>query len=315
MRKASAVLLAIALGLFAALAWWSMLAAERAAIRVEAQAARRAAVTAAVAVAKSTDVPATVALAEAATGQRMVVRDGSGRVVAGTADPTATLQSATVSGSDLTVGVTAEGSSALGIGRYSHVISAVAFLIMAAAIGMLALVTRDRRRARAEVSRLEERWTQVAAADDVTGLGNRTRLLEDVDALIARGSRYGNTFGLALFEVPEHADVAAAAAAIAAEARSADVCYRVDDRRFVTLLPEQDETGAALAAARVRRHLDRDLGVDVSSGVSAFLPWLPCDAVGLLERADLDLRSAALLRPEGDRHTPSVDSERAPVQG
>ena len=311
MRKASAVLLAVALGLFAGLAWWSMLSAERAAIHAEAQGARRAAVATALAVSRANDVPATVASAEQATGERMSVRDATGRVVAGTAGPTAAQQSATVPGSGLTVGVAVVGASDLGIGRFSHVITAAAFLVMAGAVVMLVFVARDRRRAEGEVRRLSERWEQVAAADDLTGLGNRIRLLEDVDALIARGSRYGNAFGLALFEVPDGTDIAAVAASIAAEARSADVCYRIADNRFVTLLPEQDETGAALAAARVHRQINRQLGVEVGSGISAFLPWLPSDAAALLERAELDLRSAALL----GGHTPSVESERAPVQG
>ena len=198
-----------------------------------------------------------------------------------------------VSAGLLVIGVAGlSGFAGLGAGRYGHAVTAVAFMLMAGTIGLLAVVARERRLALEELARIGRRWEAVAAADDLTGLGNRTRLLEDVQALIARGTRYGNPFAVALFEVPgepDADDVKAVAEVIAAEARSADTCYRVARNRFATLLPEQDETGAALAAERIRRALAELLHLDVHRGVSAFSPWVLRGAAELLLRAESDL--------------------------
>ena len=82
---------------------------------------------------------------------------------------------------------------------------------------------------------------------------------------------------------------------LAAEARSADVCYRVTANRFVSLLPEQDDTGATLAAQRIRGSLAAHTGIEVHHGVSAFSPWRPRSAGDLLVSAELDLGASALL--------------------
>jgi GGDEF domain-containing protein len=305
-RKASALLLLMAVTGLAMLAWWSMLAAERGAIRANEAGARKAAVAAAVAVSGQVqaggDVARVVSLAEQAGGLRLDVRDASGAHVAGTDESSVPRVTVAVPGSDLTVAAPLDAGAGLGLGRYSHLVTFAAFLIMAGSTSMLLIVARQRRRAHAEIERLGRRWEQAAAADDLTGLGNRMRLEEDAEALIARGTRYGNSFGLALFEVPgEPSDglVTALAELISGQARGADLCYRVAAGRFVTLLPEQDETGAALAADRIRRMIGDRLHQDARTGVAAFAPWLPCTAADLLLRAELDLGTATLVGHDG----------------
>jgi GGDEF domain-containing protein len=302
MRKLTAVGLVVGMTALAMLAWWSMLAAERAAVRATEDGARKAAVAGALAVstAPDGDVIGVVELVEQAGGLHLVVTDAAGHVVAGHATQAQTV-SVQAPGTDLTVAAEVDASAGLGLGRFSHLVTAVAFLVMAGSVTMLVIVGRQRRAAHDEIARLGKRWEETAAADDLTGLGNRTRLLEDADALIARGTRYGNSFGLALFELPGGASeslVVAVSELISGEARGADLCYRVGDGRFVTMLPEQDETGAALAADRIRRTIAERLGQSAHTGVSAFSPWLPCTASDLLVRAELDLGAASLL---GDR--------------
>ena len=298
MRRLTAVGLVVAMTALAMVAWWSMLAAERAAVRATEDGARKSAIAAAVAVstARKADVAGVVALAEQAGDLQLVVHDAAGHVVAGH-PTTAPTESVGVPGTDLTVSAVIEGDAGLGLGRFSHLVTAVAFLVMAGSVTMLVIVVRQRRAAQDEIARLGRRWEETAASDDLTGLGNRTRLLEDAESLIARGSRYGNSFGLALFELPGEPSeglVLAMSKLVAGEARGADLCYRVGEARFVTLLPEQDETGAALAADRIRRAIADRLGQTAQTGVSAFSPWLPCTASDLLVRAELDLGAAAL---------------------
>lgn len=298
LRKVSVGALVLGMTALAMLAWWSMLAAERAAVQATERGARQTAVAAALALGDADDVPALVTATEELAGVRMVVLDEDGARVAGSGSTDTHVVTVPAPGSALTVAVEVDGSAGLGLGRYSRYITAAAFLVMAVAVTMLRIVVRDRRRTQAELDRLGRRWDEVAAADDLTGLGNRTRLVQDADALIARGTRYGNSFGLAIFEIegePSDGLVLAVAETLRGESRGGDLNYRLRNGRFVTLLPEQDETGSALAAERVRRALHERLGQPVRAGAASFSPWLPCSAADLLTRAELDLGELGLL--------------------
>lgn len=298
-RKVSAGALVLAMTALAMLAWWSMLAAERAAVQATERAARQTAVSTAVAVATSPEkINQIVVLTEAVAAVRMVVLDENGERLAGTGSSDAHAVTVPVPGSPYAVAVEIEGDAGLGLGRFSRYITAAAFLVMALTAVMLRIVARDRRRAQREVDRLERRWDEVAAADDLTGLGNRTRLIQDTEALIARGTRYGNSFGLAIFELdgePSEGLALAVAQTLGAESRGGDLSYRLRSGTFVTLLPEQDDVGSALAANRVRVALTERLGQPVRTGAAAFSPWLPCNAADLLTRAELDLGELGVL--------------------
>lgn len=288
----------VALAALAMVAWWSMLAAERAALQATERAARNAAVGVAVALSGGDDVELAVLLAEQGTGVPLAVHGADGDLLAGSAEGSGLLR-VPVPGTTMEVSAEVDGDAGLGIGRYSRFVAAGAFLVMAVAVWMLRFVARDRRAARQEVVRLGARWEETAAADDLTGLGNRVRLVEDADALIARGTRYGNTFGLAVFEVegrPTDDQLVAVASTLSGKARGGDLCYRLGGARFVVLLPEQDETGATLAADRIRRLLTDQLDHPVLAGASSFSPWLPCTAADLLTRAELDLGAHTLVR-------------------
>lgn len=296
-RRISAGAVVVALAALAIVAWWSLLAAERAALRSSAESARNAAVGVALALHDGADVRSTVLLAEQGTGVPVIVRDADGEVLAGTAAGV-DLVTVPVPGTALRVSAEVDGSAGLGIGRYGRFVTAGAFLVMAVSLWLLRMVARDRRQARLEVARLGSRWQEVAAADELTGLGNRLRLVEDADALIARGARYGNAFGLAVLEVedrPSDSLLVAIAETLAGTARGGDLCYRLGGGRFVVLLPEQDDVGATLAADRIRRLLTENFGQPVRSGSAAFTPWLPCSAADLLARAELELDASTLV--------------------
>lgn len=189
----------MALAALAMVAWWSMLAAERAALRSNVESARIAAVGVGLALSDGAEVESTVLLAAQVMDVPVAVHDAEGETLAGTAagDELVTVP---VPGTALLVSAEVDGSAGLGIGRYGRFVAAGVFLGMAVSLWFLRMVARDRRRARLEVARLGSRWQAVAAADELTGLGGRVRLVEDADALIARGDRYGNAFGLAVLE-------------------------------------------------------------------------------------------------------------------
>jgi GGDEF domain-containing protein len=192
-------------------------------------------------------------------------------------------------------------TSGIGDDGSRRVVAAVAVLLACLTVGSLVVVTRRLRLVEHDLRRLTGRWEELAATDQLTGLGNRTRLLEDVQLLIARGSRYGHSFGLALFELPEALDadeLQVAAELLAAEARSADSCYRIAENRLVALLAEQDLLGAGLAAGRIGRALRESGFAEVRHGVAGFSPWLEGGAAAVLLEAERDLHPVDDAPPE-----------------
>jgi GGDEF domain-containing protein len=192
-------------------------------------------------------------------------------------------------------------TSGIGDNGFRRVLAAGAVLAACITLGTLAVVTRRLRMVERDLHRLSGRWDELAATDHLTGLGNRTRLLEDVQLLIARGSRYGSTFGLVLFEFPPDLDteqLLVAAEILGAEARSADSCYRIGPAQLVAVLVEQDALGSVLGAERIGRALQQAGFEDVRRGVSGFSPWLEGGAAAVLLSAEQDLQPIGGAPPE-----------------
>jgi len=115
------------------------------------------------------------------------------------------------------------------------------------------------------VTTLHRRLHRDARQDVLTGVGNRLRLAEDVEALCGRVARYGHSYCVALLDVDQFkrfndgaghlagdAVLRSVAAALAGTARRGDTVYRYGGEEFLVLLPEQTLDGAALAAERLR---------------------------------------------------------------
>lgn len=137
---------------------------------------------------------------------------------------------------------------------------------------------------------LHRRMHSGARHDALTGLGNRLRLTEDVDALCARVKRYGHVYCAALFDIDRFKALNDAAGHLAGDdvlrtvahalrdaTRSGDTLYRYGGEEFLILLPEQTLEGAAHAAERLRAAVEArglphpDGGhVTVSAGVAGF---------------------------------------------
>jgi diguanylate cyclase (GGDEF)-like protein len=115
------------------------------------------------------------------------------------------------------------------------------------------------------VTAMHRRMHEDARHDTLTGLANRLRLAEDLEALCGRVARYGHAYCLALFDLDNfkgyndgagHAGgddvLRAVAAALQHEIRSGDAVYRYGGEEFLVLLPEQTLESAVLAAERLR---------------------------------------------------------------
>jgi diguanylate cyclase (GGDEF)-like protein len=163
----------------------------------------------------------------------------------------------------------------------------------------------------ARVTTLHRRLHRDARQDALTGLGNRHRLTEDLEAMHARAQRYGHRWCAALVDVDHFKGYNDGAghlegdrllrrigAALASTVRGGDTVYRYGGEEFLVLLPEQTLDTAALAAERLRGVVE-DLGVahpdggvvTVSVGVAG--PAGGGDAAdALVARADAALYAA-----------------------
>jgi two-component system cell cycle response regulator len=139
------------------------------------------------------------------------------------------------------------------------------------------------------VTALHRRMHDDARQDALTGLGNRLRLAEDLEALCGRVARYGHVYSAALFDIDgfkgynDNAGHLAGddvlrrvAGELEQQIRTGDALYRYGGEEFLVLLPEQPIEAAALAAERLRAAVEglalpHPAGgvVTVSAGVAA----------------------------------------------
>jgi two-component system chemotaxis response regulator CheY len=147
---------------------------------------------------------------------------------------------------------------------------------------------------RAELERLNGLLADQARTDPLTGLGNRLRMREDLEVLVARAKRYGQGYGVILCDVDcfklyndTQGHLAGdevlrkVAEALSETVRMGDTVYRYGGEEFLALLPEQTVEASRQAAERLRHVVER-LGIPhearshpsiitISAGVSSTL--------------------------------------------
>jgi two-component system, cell cycle response regulator len=114
--------------------------------------------------------------------------------------------------------------------------------------------------------------------DVLTGVGNRLRMEEDLEAIEANTARNGGGYAIALCDVDHFKDfndvrghqagdevLRAVAAAIRGNCRQGDAVYRYGGEELLVLLPGHGRDGAAAAAERMRAAVAA-LGIDHPAG-------------------------------------------------
>jgi two-component system chemotaxis response regulator CheY len=165
---------------------------------------------------------------------------------------------------------------------------------------------------RANLELLEQSLT-----DQLTGLGNRRRMDEDLDRVHARARRLGRTYGIAIFDIDyfkryndHYGHVAGdgalrdVASCIELVVRAGECAYRYGGEEFLVLMPDCGLGDAVSTAAdRIRRSVvdaaiphparpsEPNL-VTVSGGVACWIPGSPLSAREVLEEADQALYDA-----------------------
>jgi diguanylate cyclase (GGDEF)-like protein len=184
-------------------------------------------------------------------------------------------------------------------------------------VGLLAVAARlgamraRMRRQRAELTAALERISDMATLDDLTGLLNRRRMGELLEAERERSLRSGHAWGVAILDIDHfkrvndafgHAAGDAVLRAVAtvgmAAIRRCDSLARWGGEEFVLLLRDVDPAGASIVASRMREALRQEritvegaaVEVTASIGVALHRPGEPIDAT--MSRADRALYAA-----------------------
>ena len=118
-------------------------------------------------------------------------------------------------------------------------------------------------------ARLHDVVQRQAITDDLTGLVNRRRFIEALDAEVERARRFGAPLTIVLADLDDFKQVndefghhggdvvlRAFADLIRSHVRDVDVSGRIGGEEFAILLPETDRAGAARVAERMRRSLN-----------------------------------------------------------
>ena len=168
---------------------------------------------------------------------------------------------------------------------------------------------------KADLERLNRELFAVARQDTVTGLNNRLRLREDLEAFAALAERYGHGYCAMLCDIDffksyndahghleGDAVLKKVSGAISANIRVADTAYRYGGEEFLVILPEQTLESASIAAERLRRSIEelalpheanKSAGVvTISIGLAVLSPGEKKSAEELLKEADTALYRA-----------------------
>lgn len=163
----------------------------------------------------------------------------------------------------------------------------------------------------AELEHANLELLEQSLTDQLTGLGNRRRMDEDLDRVHARARRLGRTYGVAIFDIDyfkryndHYGHVAGdgtlrdVASCIELIVRAGECAYRYGGEEFLVLMPDCGLGDViSTAADRIRRNVlqaaiphearpSEPHVVTVSGGVSCWMPGSRLSAREMLEEAD-----------------------------
>jgi diguanylate cyclase (GGDEF)-like protein len=184
----------------------------------------------------------------------------------------------------------------------------------------------------AELERANLELMRQSRTDELTGLGNRRRMEEDLTRTHSRAMRVGRTYGVALFDIDHFKlyndhyghvggdeTLRRVAGTIDDVVRAGECAYRYGGEEFLLLMPDCRPTDSIfITGERIRRavveasipHVARPSDppfVTLSGGVSCWTPGSPLSPLQVLEEAD-----EALFQAKSDGRNrvyaaPSVD--------
>jgi diguanylate cyclase (GGDEF)-like protein len=176
------------------------------------------------------------------------------------------------------------------------------------------------------LTQLNQRLKELAHTDEATGLYNKRRLLEQLDAEIARCKRYGGTLSCLMLDLDYFKRVndtlghqagdevlRQVAALLRARLRASDFVARYGGEEFMTLLPNTPASGACSLAEHLRVAVadhafafpQTDVHLSVSIGIASYTRFDGLDAHQVILASD-----AALYRAKhGGRNRVCLESD------
>jgi diguanylate cyclase (GGDEF)-like protein len=161
----------------------------------------------------------------------------------------------------------------------------------------------------AELERANRELFASARTDALTRVGNRLRLLEDLEVLDSRAARYGSSYSIAMCDLDHFkayndalghpagdAALRALADILSEHCRESDSVYRYGGEEFVIIMPEQSVATAVTAMERVRVAVER---AAIHHPASPTAPVLTI-SVGVAERRPGDGTLAGALKRADD---------------
>lgn len=163
-----------------------------------------------------------------------------------------------------------------------------------------------------ELRRANERLAELAVTDELTGMANRRKVLEELEGAMALARRQKTSLSVALADMDHFKEVndtlghgagdqmlVAAAQAMRGVLRNVDLIGRYGGEEFIVLLPGSDLAGAREAGERLRRAIEtlefRNPVTGRHSTISIGLATLEAEAIDpveLIRRADQALYEA-----------------------
>jgi diguanylate cyclase (GGDEF)-like protein len=183
----------------------------------------------------------------------------------------------------------------------------------------------------AELERVNLELLERSLTDELTGLGNRRRMVEDLARTHARALRAGRTYGVALFDIDHfklyndhYGHVAGdetlrrVALCIDLVVRAGECAYRYGGEEFLLLMPDCSPDAVLVTAERVRRAiLDAAIAhaarpseppfVTLSGGVSCWTPGSALSEREVVQEADEALFRAKAADRNRIRVAPSLE--------
>ncbi|HSW38340.1 MAG TPA: sensor domain-containing diguanylate cyclase [Acidobacteriota bacterium] len=167
----------------------------------------------------------------------------------------------------------------------------------------------------ARLTRMNEQLRRLAITDEVTGLFNKRRLLEQLDMEAARSIRYGEVFSCLMIDIDDFKSVndthghpagdevlRQIGALLRKSLRATDFIARYGGEEFMVIMPRTNSAGAFRAAENLRsKFMTHEfvvpaavLKITISIGVASFSGNNPTDVRRLIIQAD-----EALYRAKG----------------
>jgi diguanylate cyclase (GGDEF)-like protein len=184
----------------------------------------------------------------------------------------------------------------------------------------------------ARLTDLNRKLQQLAHTDESTGLFNKRRLIEQLQAELARSRRYGDVLSCLMLDLDHFKQIndtfghqagdevlRQVGGLLRCSVRVTDFVARYGGEEFTILLPKTGRSGAWRAAEKLRRSVEdhpfvayqTDIRLTVSIGIASYTSFEDLDPHQVLLAADMALYRA---KGEGRNRTCTIEDGREPVE-